>query len=132
MSINAYLMNLQCKFCTLDFLMQMCQKAVWTQKILPFVTALWSIFMQHSSFGNKMLYISTSYWVLHIPNTGRNMLFQRFSANKTLHPHSGANFKKTFFAKFCIKFLVFFLFSTFYTNFGVWSAQFTNAGQNIQ
>ena len=31
---------------------------------------------------HNVLYISTSIWVLHNPNAGRNMLFQHFSANK--------------------------------------------------
>ena len=60
-----------------------------------------------------------------------------FSENKTLHQHSGANFKKTFFAKFSIIFLA---FSSFFQLFSrkmkistsVWDEQHPNAGQNIQ
>ena len=71
-------------------------------------------------FIKQETYISTSMWVLLTPNADQNLHFSFLTGgdgmawwlpnrNKTLNQHFGANLKKRFFAKFCSKFVTFFL-----------------------
>ena len=76
-----------------------------------------------------MWYISTSIWVLHIPNAGWNSHFQS-------RPAFRCKLKKTVFCKNLLQISSFFrvfaqktLIMTLSTS--VWSAQHPNAGQNI-
>ena len=53
----------------------------WSKRILPIIgfSFGWANHSKYQRANNKyLLYISTSVWVLHTPNTGRNAHFQRF------------------------------------------------------
>ena len=80
---------------------------------------------------NGLLYISTSVWVLHTPNAGRNIQFLQSTSVLV------QTLKNVFLAVFCCKFLAFFCFLPLKMLkldilTSVWSAQHPIAGRNIQ